>query len=178
MVGHIYDPNTDSHGGVSSDFLHSHNDIVLQPTIPTTTTTATTISDKMLSPLEVWCLIRIEQWYQQALSRKCPFLRRRMSDFLDALEMLVRIMLIRQERMDLVGPPVGCRGDERTRHKTRHLTLQELEAIIRKDWKEDTSKGYYVTGRLTPAIYRDDCFFDGPDPDMPVRGLRKVRLDG
>jgi len=34
-------------------------------------------------------------------------------------------------------------------------------------------RGYYITGRLNPSIYRNDCTFDGPDPDMPVRGLRK-----
>lgn len=34
-------------------------------------------------------------------------------------------------------------------------------------------RGYYITGRLSPSIYRNDCTFDGPDPDMPVRGLRK-----
>mmetsp|Transcript_40293 Transcript_40293/g.94684 ORF Transcript_40293/g.94684 Transcript_40293/m.94684 type:complete len:408 (-) Transcript_40293:287-1510(-) len=35
------------------------------------------------------------------------------------------------------------------------------------------SKGYYITGRLNRAYYRNDCIFNGPDPDMPVRGLRK-----
>jgi hypothetical protein len=32
-------------------------------------------------------------------------------------------------------------------------------------------KQYYVTGHLTSSIYADDCFFDAPDPDMPVRGV-------
>lgn len=46
--------------------------------------------------------------------------------------------------------------------------------IIRADWKPDhRHKGYYITGRLNTTIYRDDCWFDGPDPDMPVRGVRK-----
>jgi len=45
---------------------------------------------------------------------------------------------------------------------------------IRHDWKpEKQHKGYYITGRLNTTIYRDDCWFDGPDPDMPVRGVRK-----
>jgi hypothetical protein len=44
---------------------------------------------------------------------------------------------------------------------------------IKSDWCCHNNKGYYVTGRLTTAVYRDDCLFDGPDPDMPVRGLRK-----
>jgi hypothetical protein len=45
--------------------------------------------------------------------------------------------------------------------------------IIENDWRPSTSKGYYLTGKLTQSIYRDDCLFDGPDPDMPVRGLHK-----
>lgn len=32
---------------------------------------------------------------------------------------------------------------------------------------------YYITGRLSSEIYRDDCLFDGPDPDVPVKGLAK-----
>ena len=36
--------------------------------------------------------------------------------------------------------------------------------------------GYYITGALTKNIYRDDCYFDGPDPDMPVSGLQKYLL--
>jgi hypothetical protein len=126
-----------------------------------------------LSPLEVWCLVKIEKLYSKALNRKCPFFRRRMTDFMDTLEMMVRIAIIRQEKMDLVGPPVSLRGDARTRHKIQHLPLSQVADIIRRDWKEDSQKGYYITGLLTPAIYRDDCFFEGPDPDMPVRGLRK-----
>jgi len=57
--------------------------------------------------------------------------------------------------------------------KTTDLSLQTLLDIIRSDWKPTTSKGYYLTGKLSQSIYRDDCFFEGPDPDMPVRGLHK-----
>lgn len=129
--------------------------------------------ESRFSPLEVWCLVRIEKEYAKALNRKCPFLRRRMTDMIEVLEMMVRIAVIRQEKSDLVGPPVSCRGDQRTRHKVQHLPLSKLATIIRRDWKEESQKGYYITGLLTPAIYRDDCMFDGPDPDMPVKGLRK-----
>ena len=51
--------------------------------------------------------------------------------------------------------------------------MQYLLDTIRKDWRQDTNKGYYINGKLNTTIYRDDCVFDGPDPDMPVRGLRK-----
>ena len=57
--------------------------------------------------------------------------------------------------------------------KSVNLALEEIREIIRQDWREDSNKGYYITGRLNTTIYRDDCFFNGPDPDMPVRGLRK-----
>lgn len=127
-----------------------------------------------LDPMEVWCLVRIEKWYSKALNRKCPFLRRRMTDVMELVEMVIRMTLIRKETLELAGvPTVSLRGDERTRHKVKHLTKSQLLDVIRRDWREDSQKGYYITGRLTPAIYRDDCFFDGPDPDMPVRGLRK-----
>ena len=47
--------------------------------------------------------------------------------------------------------------------------LTPLSLVRRTDWE----KQYYVTGHLTPSIYSDSCLFTGPDPDMPVRGLRK-----
>jgi hypothetical protein len=54
--------------------------------------------------------------------------------------------------------------------KTVGLSLTEVAQIITQDFEE---RQYYVTGRLSKRIYADDCFFDAPDPDMPVRGLRK-----
>jgi len=60
--------------------------------------------------------------------------------------------------------------------KARHLHVSEVERRVRGDWTSGSlgaSKGYYITGRLDSTLYRDDCLFTGPDPDMPVRGLRK-----
>jgi hypothetical protein len=57
--------------------------------------------------------------------------------------------------------------------KHKHLPLAEIQQVILNDWAIHNHKGYYITGRLNSTIYRDDCLFDGPDPDMPVRGLRK-----
>ena len=86
--------------------------------------------------------------------------------------------------------------------KLKHQSITTLQHIILQDWtgvkssvntnSESNSesrsksksksninininngKGYYITGRLYKFIYRDDCLFDGPDPDMPVRGLAK-----
>ena len=56
--------------------------------------------------------------------------------------------------------------------KSKNLPIDRVAGIICHDWRGD-GKGYYITGRLTKEIYRNDCLFDGPDPDMPVKGLRK-----
>lgn len=126
-----------------------------------------------LSSFEMWCVIQLERWYLKALTIKCPFFRRRASDFLDAADMIVRFLVIRHKSLDIMGPPPGwrCAGD--TCPKRLGLSTVEVASIIRQDWREDNNKGYYITGRLNTTIYRDDCEFDGPDPDMPVKGLRK-----
>ena len=76
----------------------------------------------------------------------------------------------KQDKHRGLSPAATTKGHD----KLRGLSIEELEAIIRKDWRVETGhKGYYVTGRLTTEIYTNDCYFDGPDPDMPIRGLRK-----
>ncbi len=54
--------------------------------------------------------------------------------------------------------------------KLHHLPISELMDRVSADIREGQ---YYVSGRLTPDIYDDACFFDGPDPDMPVRSLSR-----
>ncbi|CAB9515584.1 Uncharacterized conserved protein (DUF2358) [Seminavis robusta] len=125
-----------------------------------------------LSPLEVWCLVKLEEWYSDALALKCPWMRRRMLDCVDAVETVARTTLI-HKHLDIVGPTMGCRGVEDAPIKQKGLTMEDVASVIRGDWKEKTMKGYYVTGKMNSSIYRDDCFFDGPDPDMPIKGLRK-----
>jgi len=128
----------------------------------------------VLSPMERWCVDNVEEWYEQALAWKCPFLRRRASDLLDAADMMMRFLIVRN-KTSLLGPPPSLRGVKGSsrKEKTLHLTLEELLEVIRRDWRSDNDKGYYITGKLSTNIYTDDCLFDGPDPDMPVRGLRK-----
>lgn len=128
-----------------------------------------------LSPVEVWSLVKCEELYNQGLQMKCPWMRRRMLDAVDTIEQIARSLVIQPKNLDMVGPPIGLRGDAVTSIKHKSLSIDDVAHIIRRDWKEDTSKGYYVTGSITPSVYRDDCLFDGPDPDMPVRGLRKFR---
>jgi len=131
---------------------------------------------------------------------KCPFFRRRVADVIDGVAMILRFLTIRHK--SLIGNdfdsilknsvPPGCRCEVHNRNslqkseKCRGLSIERIADIIYFDWTKDAgrkcsdlpnksikNKSYYITGKLTNSIYRDDCLFDGPDPDMPVRGLRK-----
>jgi len=124
-----------------------------------------------LTPLESWCVDNLQQKYNQALSIKCPFFRRRAADLLDATDMVIRFLIIRHKSLPLQPPGWRCEGD--ITPKRIGLSSQELMEVIRQDWRPDSQKGYYITGKLSKSVYRNDCLFDGPDPDMPVRGLRK-----
>lgn len=126
-----------------------------------------------LNTIEALCMTHMDNWYSQSLSIKCPFMRRRMADLLDAVDMVMRFLIIRHKSLDLIGPPPGCRSPRMSKVKNYNLEIQDLVSTIQQDWRTDTNKGYYINGRLNTTIYRDDCVFDGPDPDMPVRGLRK-----
>lgn len=152
----------------------------------TTTTTKAATSEKLLlpavasfSPLEFWCLTKLDRWYALSQSVRCPFFRRRYGDALDVFEAFLRGVVIRAECLPMMGPPQAHRPPPATkrRHdataKHTELTPEELLERVEKDWKADTGKGYYVTGKLTASIYRNDCLFLGPDPDLPLRSLRK-----
>jgi len=118
----------------------------------------------------------VEAWYLKATSVKCPFFKRRFVDVLDAVDLVLSFVVVRHKSLPIFGPPPGHRSKLQGRGastKAQYLSLQELEDAIRRDWKPATFKGYYITGQLNQTIFRDDCLFDGPDPDMPVRGLRK-----
>lgn len=129
----------------------------------------------------------IESWYTQCSQTiKCPFFKRRFSDFLDATSNIFQFILARHKSilpLSFIDKnfiydslPPGCKS--LGENKQSNLSMQLLTRIIEKDWAtnvntNDYGKGYYITGKLSRSIYRDDCLFDGPDPDMPVRGLRK-----
>ncbi|KAL3771262.1 hypothetical protein ACHAWU_005166 [Discostella pseudostelligera] len=94
------------------------------------------------------------------------------------------IMSSHHNLMDVVSSPPGCkplgyhikRHPDGTSQKERHLSTSDIAHQIQMDWTGGTNgqdKGYYITGKLDSTIYKDDCLFTGPDPDMPVRGLRK-----
>lgn len=122
-----------------------------------------------ITPSSRQVIDQIDDMYEKALTLKCPFFRRRAADILDTVDAAVRSVV------DTTGlqpsPSLRCKG--KACEKSFGLSTIEVMEAIRKDWKQDTNRGYYVTGRLSTNIYRDDCLFDGPDPDMPVKGLRK-----
>jgi len=132
-------------------------------------------------------LSKLEVIYSKANTDiPCPFFRRRVADVIDNVAMIAQFLVIRHKSLFNVMPLEleipGCRAIGRhvltnpdgSVCKYKNLPSDQLCQIIKKDWSVENSKGYYITGRLNSTIYRDDCLFDGPDPDMPVKGLRKV----
>jgi hypothetical protein len=89
---------------------------------------------------------------------------------LDGADMMLRFLLVRHK--SLLGPPSAWKCADAC-VKRKHLDIHQAYSIIQNDWKQSNNKGYYITGKLNTTIYRDDCFFNGPDPDMSVKGLRK-----
>lgn len=133
------------------------------------------------SPSSISSLDFLDEWYTRSAGIKCPFFRRRAADMIDSISMVGNFLLIRHKTLVPYTPP-GCRAGLKVQQaaqakKNTGLDQDMLYNIVRQDWRPDTlksrHKGYYVTGHLNATIYRDDCLFDGPDPDMPVRGVRK-----
>lgn len=110
----------------------------------------------------------VDRLRRGAASLKCPFWRRRFSDILDATrQILIWALIARHKSLPLPLPPPSSHANT---SKTPNLPVQERLRLIERDFRE---RQYYVTGKLTPAIYADDCTFDGADPDVPVTGLSK-----
>ena len=98
-------------------------------------------------------------------SIKCPFWRRRFTDALDSLNQVFIWALNRHKSL-----PIPRSYAASVIPKTPNLPLESRLQILQNDFEQ---RQYYVTGRLSQQLYRDDCLFDGPDPDVPVRGLLK-----
>ncbi|KAL7559129.1 hypothetical protein ACA910_018371 [Epithemia clementina (nom. ined.)] len=88
----------------------------------------------------------------------------------------------KKDRSKSNRPPAVAAATKPYPPKSYHLSTKELMNAIRADWKapgttlvnhKKVHKGYYITGRLNTTLYQDDCWFDGPDPDLPIHGLRK-----
>jgi hypothetical protein len=100
-------------------------------------------------------------------------MRRRALDTCEGMKRILLFVLARHSSTPFFPDP---RTDKAVR-KMKHLPLDQIAAIIHADWMgKGNGKGYYITGSITTEIYDEDCTFDGPDPDMPVRGLRKYLL--
>ena len=142
----------------------------LQPVPPSIQSRKTTIHG--LTMWEVYWISMLNVLYEKSQNIKCPFGRRRFGDVLDNLEKGIRFFgLVRRDYQHLMGPPQACQPLKNGPAKTTHLPVTEVMESIRRDWT--SQRGYYINGKLGTAVYRDDCLFDGPDPDMPVKGLRK-----
>eukprot|EP00965_Chrysotila_dentata_P258411 6213209-Pleurochrysis_carterae.AAC.3 len=109
----------------------------------------------------------LDRQQERARSIRCPFWRRRASDALEPLYAVARFIASRHKSLDL---PIVMPVRVSKRPKLRELPIGEMVETIRADLED---RQYYITGRLTSAVYADDCFFDGPDPDMPVRSLQR-----
>lgn len=121
---------------------------------------------------EVYWIAMLNVWYEKSQKIKCPFGRRRFGDILDNLEDLIRVFgLVRRDHQHLMGPRQSCQPLKHGPAKAKGLAPTQVMESIRHDW--EAQRGYYVNGKINTAVYRDDCLFDGPDPDMPVKGLRK-----
>ncbi|KAJ8908537.1 hypothetical protein NDN08_005243 [Rhodosorus marinus] len=109
---------------------------------------------------------KLERMRESAEQLKCPFLRRRAVDFADAVKVVADWVASRHKRLD-IRPFLQTGELKRTK-----LSTEQVFEILRDDFLVNK---YYITGALTSQIYRDDCFFDSPDPDLPIRDLKKYR---
>eukprot|EP00638_Chattonella_subsalsa_P004214 CAMPEP_0117756386 /NCGR_PEP_ID=MMETSP0947-20121206/14047_1 /TAXON_ID=44440 /ORGANISM="Chattonella subsalsa, Strain CCMP2191" /LENGTH=249 /DNA_ID=CAMNT_0005575963 /DNA_START=256 /DNA_END=1005 /DNA_ORIENTATION=- len=122
---------------------------------------------------------RLDKLYLKSVKIKCPFWRRRAFETIESMKRVLQFVIARHKSTPFCPTPL-VNGPVK---KWENLSLSEIASIIHSDWsgigpdgREISGKGYYMTGKLTKEIYDEQCFFDGPDPDMPVTGLRKYLL--
>jgi hypothetical protein len=113
----------------------------------------------------------LDNLYSKSSKIKCPFFRRRTGDVVDAMATTWNFFIARHKSLDIPFYELpGCSPVD-NHHKLKFAALEDIAELIIRDWNK--GKGYYINGILTKEIYTNDCLFDGPDPDMPVKGLRK-----
>ena len=100
-----------------------------------------------------------DQLEAKAESLKCPFFRRRFLDAADAARQSTAWLAARHK--SILGFMYTSTVEAPSHVWTREETLEAI--------KTDFVNRYYVTGRLSLNHYHPRCFFDSPDPDMPVR---------
>jgi len=99
----------------------------------------------------------------------CPFFRKRAGD---AIETIVSVATFIAARHKSLGLPEDLLPARPMGTKTCNLPLELVMQGVHRDLVEGQ---YYVSGRLSQQFYDDACFFDGPDPDMPVRSLGRYQ---
>mmetsp|Transcript_28536 Transcript_28536/g.47930 ORF Transcript_28536/g.47930 Transcript_28536/m.47930 type:complete len:320 (+) Transcript_28536:75-1034(+) len=128
----------------------------------------------------------LDALYEKSFKIKCPFFRRRAFDSIESLKRILFFVVARHKSTPFFPNP-QIKSPIR---KIMNLDLDAIAGVIQYDWMgrgngsgdlpawgmTQTGKGYYITGELSKEIYDEECFFDGPDPDMPVKGLRKYLL--
>jgi len=122
---------------------------------------------------------QLGQLYGKSREVRCPFWRTRAYDTLEAIIAVANFVAARHKSIldrpwlpgsdaslfEPLAMPVPVMGT-----KTRGLPLAAVMDVVRRDFEQGQ---YYVSGRLSQAIYHDSAFFDSPDPDMPVRSLQR-----
>ena len=112
--------------------------------------------------------------YDESQGLKCPFWRRRSGDLLDGVEQILRstIMLPNPTLLAHLPPPKpSSRTTATTSASTRTITsVAQVQQALQDDWNVGN---YYISGNLNINLYSNDCLFSGPDPDLPICGLRK-----
>eukprot|EP00290_Baffinella_frigidus_P051470 CAMPEP_0180383406 /NCGR_PEP_ID=MMETSP0989-20121125/27939_1 /TAXON_ID=697907 /ORGANISM="non described non described, Strain CCMP2293" /LENGTH=236 /DNA_ID=CAMNT_0022383701 /DNA_START=84 /DNA_END=792 /DNA_ORIENTATION=+ len=104
-----------------------------------------------------------------------PVLPAARTDMLEAALAVGRFVLARHKSLAMPLPyleDVAAVG-EGARCAEAGATAMAVEDVLKVIEADYTVRQYYVTGKLTKGIYAADCYFDAPDPDMPVRGRRK-----
>ena len=113
--------------------------------------------------------------YDESQTIQCPFWRRRSGDVLDGVEHLVRslVMLPNPTRLAHLPPPQSSSRTTATTDastSTKITSIAQVQQALEHDW---TVSNYYISGNLSINLYSPDCLFTGPDPDLPIQGLRK-----
>lgn len=157
-------------GAFTISMMAKHSMPVSPPSVPSEMTVSTA-AGKMSMDMLVDILTRLATLDARIKRLKCPFWRRRFGDALSALSQIVQ-WAIRTRHKSLTLPEfltsTSCPVNDKP--KFTSLDLSTRMSIIKDDFLK---RQYYVTGRLSTQLYRDDCLFNGPDPDGRVRGTRK-----
>lgn len=102
-------------------------------------------------------------WEGQTRQIRCPFFRTRAYDAVESVLAVLRFIVARHKSIAVPFLPPRPMGT-----KTPRRPLADVMELVAEDFR---ARQYYVTGRLSQEVYADDCFFDSPDPDMPVATL-------